>query len=94
MFADPMVAATNRELGVAAILRALALLLEVEKALKVMGAGVRGNGGRRPSAPMVDEPTVLDKWRSAMRKVRTESCGTTGGGERLTRISVSSSPLV
>lgn len=65
-----MVATTYREAGVAAVIRALALLQEVEKALTVMGRGRQTlNGGRRLSAPVASDLAVRREWRLAMRKV-------------------------
>lgn len=77
IFSDPMVATTYQEPGVAAIVRALALLQDVEKALTVMGRGRRTViGGRRPSAPVANDLTIRTKWQSAMRKVnKRERCG-------------------
>ena len=73
LFGDPVVAAPFRQPGVAAVVRALAILQDVETALKSMGAvgapgmantsgGVGSNG--RPKANVNRE-----KWARAIKKV-------------------------
>lgn len=84
LFSDPMVATTCRGHGVEAVIRALALLQDIERALAVMGGARHMRGGhtgaavggrrrdrrRRLSAPVASEPHVRDAWRLAVRKVR------------------------
>lgn len=86
LFSDPTVATACRDLGVAAAIRALALLQDVERTLAVMRGArhMRGNHTgatissqrrdrrRRPSAPVESNHDVRNAWRSAVRKVRTK----------------------
>lgn len=70
LFSDPVVAAPFRQAGVAAVIRALAVLQDVEAALESMGAVarlVRGGGFGGIGRPK--RTAARERWTRAMRKV-------------------------
>ncbi len=82
LFGDPVVAAPFRQAGIAAVVRALAMLQDVETALKSMGAvsasgkvGAAGrgagSGGGSGAGGGGTKPTEARKrWARAMKKVQ------------------------
>ena len=80
LFGDPVVAAPFRQAGIAAVIRALAMLQDVETALKSMGAvsasGKVGSAGRGavsggPGASGLTKRTAgRERWARAMKKVK------------------------
>lgn len=73
LFGDPVVAAPFRQAGVAAVVRALALLQDVETALKSMGAvgapGIARAGRGVGSSGRTKANVSREKWARAMKKV-------------------------
>lgn len=72
LFGDPVVAAPFRLAGVEAVIRALAVLQDVETALESMGAvgGVAGGWGIGGSSGRPKTTTAArDRWTRAMKKV-------------------------
>lgn len=76
-----MVAAPFRQAGVAAVIRALAVLQDVETALKSMGAvgapGVVNTGGGVGGSGRPNAKGTHEKWARAMKKVTSKGfrCG-------------------
>lgn len=73
LFGDPVVAAPFRQAGIATVIRALAVLQDVETALKSMGAvGAPGMTSARGGVGGSDRPetnVTREKWARALKKV-------------------------
>lgn len=74
LFVDPVVAAPFRQAGVTAVMRAFAVLQDVETALKSMGVVgapgmVAGAGGGVGGSGRPKANTTREKWARAMKKV-------------------------
>eukprot|EP00903_Cladosiphon_okamuranus_P006843 g6665.t1 len=73
LFGDPVVAAPFRQAGVAAVVRALAVLQDVETALKSMGVGgapgMASAGGGVGSGGRSKANVTREKWARAMKKI-------------------------
>lgn len=76
LFGDPLVAAPHRQAGVEAVLRALAVLQDVETALKSMGiVAAQGAEGRKERGASGEGATgggpsrARGRWARAMKKV-------------------------
>lgn len=74
LFSDPVVAAPFRQAAVAAVVRALAVLQDVETALKSMGAigapGIASAGGGVGGGEQAKANVTREKWARAMKKVK------------------------
>lgn len=72
LLSDPVVAATHRTAGVEAVMRAFAVLQDIETALKSMGADVQGGGSRSRGVSGTEigkTTTARDRWFRAAKKV-------------------------